>query len=241
MSTCPDCGKQIVNEEHRFCENCGAALPREAAGGTAVAKNPLAAIVTVVLAAAALFVGAVVILMVKGSGDSGSGTPTGSTTASASGAARTGAAGDAGAAGTALQEPFTLRVDIMDGNFDQNWAGSADRLMHDIELKVENGRVAGKASTPFVSGDGTTVPGKFRTLEIEGTYAAGVLNGTWVYLAPAGVADVRAEGPIRSEGTLTRESARATITGTISVDPADAGPDQSYAQEKITVLFVVGG
>ena len=78
-----------------------------------------------------------------------------------------------------------------------------------------------------------------RTLEIEGTYEDGILDGTWVYHSPAVVvAAVTGEGPIKSKGKLTKESARATITGSIAVDPVE-GPEQTHEQDEITILFTV--
>lgn len=136
-----------------------------------------------------------------------------------------------------LEEPFTLKVDTLDGSIPDGLM-EMEYLLAEITIGVDNGDAYGVAQMPAISGDGTVIQGVETSLEIKGTYRNGVLKGTWNYYRPYGIADDNGSGEIESAGELTEEDASCLLTGSWFT-VYDDGQSDPWELDVLTIHFKV--
>ncbi|RJQ42527.1 MAG: zinc ribbon domain-containing protein [Gaiellales bacterium] len=134
-----------------------------------------------------------------------------------------------------LEEPFTLKVDLLDGSIPDDLV-DMEYLLAEIEIEVDGGDVYGMAQRPAISGDGSVMQGVQTTLEIKGTYRKGAFKGTWNFYRPYGMADTNAYGEIESAGEITRDEAACLLTGEF-LTVTDDGAGDPRDLDIVTIYF----
>lgn len=137
-----------------------------------------------------------------------------------------------------LEEPFTLKVDLLDGSIPDDLV-EMEYLLAEIEIVIDgDGDVTGDAVRPAYGADGTVIQGTETSLEITGDYRNGNLKAEWGFYQPFGTGDITGSGDLDASGDLTKDIASAELSGEyIIVTDQDDGDTDDL--DEITIFFDV--